>query len=376
MPNVKLPTGVDLYYESHGGGEPLIFVPSTAFSCDVWKPSQLPLADSLNLVIHDPRGCGRSVARQDVWTIEQMGADIVALMDHLNIPAAHLLGHSMGGRIALAVAENFPGRVKSLIMAASGSGPASRPGPDCVTGLPHRTVYELVSLGLPTKEQAAVLDRAEVDPLGPGRAARNGLVVRRYSTLEEAKKKAALARFQRITGAVCRGLDVSKEVEIVDGLALGDTVLVERGRDLLAFGVYHLPGVSEAPSGALYVKFLAVDPQHRKPDVQRTAGQIVVQEFAEPTNASPGFRGTADFGRRAADSERGERRAVPELRRRFPGIEVRVVPLKSALERTIVLLQRPELLERLAPRFRVGHEHRGHDRLDALQRAFRFLAGV
>jgi predicted N-acetyltransferase YhbS len=111
-----------------------------------------------------------------------------------------------------------------------------------------------------------VLDRAEVDPLGPGRAARSGLVVRRYSTLEEAKKKAALARFHRITNAVCRGLDVSKEVEIVDGLALGDTVMIERGRDLLGFGVYHLPGVSEAPSGSLYVKFLAVDPQHRKPE--------------------------------------------------------------------------------------------------------------
>ena len=148
MPNVKLPTGVDLYYESHGRGEPLILVPSTAYSCEVWKPSQMALAESLNLIIHDPRGCGRSVARQDVWTIEQMGADLIALMDHLNIPAAHLLGHSMGGRIALAAAENFPGRVKSLIMAASGSGPASRPGSDCITGLPYRTVYELASLGL------------------------------------------------------------------------------------------------------------------------------------------------------------------------------------------------------------------------------------
>jgi len=148
MPNVKLPTGVDLYYESHGRGEPLILVPSTAYSCEVWKPSQMALAESLNLIIHDPRGCGRSGARQDVWTIEQMGADLIALMDHLNIPAAHLLGHSMGGRIALAAAENFPGRVKSLIMAASGSGPASRPGSDCITGLPYRTVYELASLGL------------------------------------------------------------------------------------------------------------------------------------------------------------------------------------------------------------------------------------
>jgi predicted N-acetyltransferase YhbS len=111
------------------------------------------------------------------------------------------------------------------------------------------------------------LERVDQDPLGPGRAARGGFATRRYSTLEETKKKAALARFHRIAGGVCRGMDVSKEVEIVDGLALGDTVMLERGRDLLGFAVYHLPGVSEAPTGALYVKFLALDPQQRKPEV-------------------------------------------------------------------------------------------------------------
>lgn len=147
MPNVKLPTGVDLYYETHGTGEPLIFVPSTAYSGEVWKPSQLPLAKSLQLIFHDPRGCGRSVAEQQVYTIEQMALDIVALMDHLGFGSAHLIGHSMGGRIALSLSQNFPGRVKSLIMAASGSGPAARGGPDCIPGLPHRLVVELVALG-------------------------------------------------------------------------------------------------------------------------------------------------------------------------------------------------------------------------------------
>jgi aminoacrylate hydrolase len=85
MPNVKLSTGADLYYESHGKGDPLILVPSTAYSSEVWKPSQMPLAESLNLILHDPRGCGRSLATQKVYTIEQMAADIVALMDHLEI---------------------------------------------------------------------------------------------------------------------------------------------------------------------------------------------------------------------------------------------------------------------------------------------------
>ena len=147
MPNVKLPTGVDLYYETHGHGEPLIFVPSTAYSGEVWKPSQMPLAQSLSIIFHDPRGCGRSVATQSVYTIEQMALDIVALMDHLKIPSAHLIGHSMGGRIALSLAQNFPGRVKSLIMAASGSGPAARPGSDCIPGLPHRLVVDMVEMG-------------------------------------------------------------------------------------------------------------------------------------------------------------------------------------------------------------------------------------
>ena len=147
MPNVKLPTGVDLYYETHGQGEPLIFVPSTAFSGEVWKPSQMPLAESMNVIFHDPRGCGRSVTEQSVYTIEQMALDIVALMDHLKHSSAHFIGHSMGGRIALSLAQNFPGRVKSLIMAASGSGLAGRSGSDCIPGLPHGQVVRLVEMG-------------------------------------------------------------------------------------------------------------------------------------------------------------------------------------------------------------------------------------
>jgi len=148
MPNAKLPTGVDLYYESHGQGEPLVLIPSTAFSADVWKPFQVPgLSKSLNLITHDPRGCGRSTVKQEVYTIDQMANDVVALLDHLGIRSAHVLGHSMGGRIGLSMALNFPGRVKSLILAASGSGPAARPGSDCIPGLPHRLVVELIEMG-------------------------------------------------------------------------------------------------------------------------------------------------------------------------------------------------------------------------------------
>ncbi|MBI1848681.1 MAG: GNAT family N-acetyltransferase [Candidatus Rokubacteria bacterium] len=112
-----------------------------------------------------------------------------------------------------------------------------------------------------------LVDRRE--PRIPGARsapARGGLTTRRFSTLEEVKKKAALARFHRITNAICRGMDNGKEVEIVDGLALGDTMLLERGRDLVGFAICHTPGVSEAPAGALYVKFLAIDPPQKRPE--------------------------------------------------------------------------------------------------------------
>ena len=148
MPNVNLPTGVNLHYETHGSGEPFVVIPSTAFSGDVWKPYQVPgLSPFLQLILHDPRGTPRSRASQEVYTISQMSNDIVALLDHLKIPAAHVLGHSMGGRIALEMTLNFPGRVKSLIMAASGSGQVPRPGADCVPGLPHWLVASLVEKG-------------------------------------------------------------------------------------------------------------------------------------------------------------------------------------------------------------------------------------
>jgi hypothetical protein len=52
----------------------------------------------------------------------------------------------------------------------------------------------------------------------------------------------------------------------VDGLALGDTLLLEKGRDVIGFAICHLPPNSEAPHGSAYVKFLAIDARHRKPE--------------------------------------------------------------------------------------------------------------
>jgi len=109
------------------------------------------------------------------------------------------------------------------------------------------------------------LDRREVVNAA-AKPAKPGLGVRRYSSLEEAKKKPVMQKIRRITNAIWRGMDVAKEIEIVDGLALGDTLLLEKGREVIGFAVCHMPPNSEAPHGAAYVKFLAIDGRHKKPE--------------------------------------------------------------------------------------------------------------
>jgi pimeloyl-ACP methyl ester carboxylesterase len=148
MPIAKLSTGIDLYYESHGHGEPVVFIPGTGFAGNVWIDSQVqPLSQRFQVIVHDPRGCGRSSHPKGVYSIDAMGNDVVALLDQLDVPRAHLIGHSMGGRIGISIALNFPGKVKSLIIAAGGSGPAGKDGAESVPGLPFRLAYDLMEMG-------------------------------------------------------------------------------------------------------------------------------------------------------------------------------------------------------------------------------------
>ena len=147
MPTVTLPTGIDMYYETHGSGEPLVLIPSTAFGCNVWYPQVPELSKRLQLIVMDPRGVGRTTHAGGFYTVEQLAYDIVALLDVLGVESAHVLGHSMGGRIALALTLDFPRRVRSLIMAASGSGPATRPDTGTFPGLGIGFIGELVEKG-------------------------------------------------------------------------------------------------------------------------------------------------------------------------------------------------------------------------------------
>ncbi len=105
---------VQLYYESHGSGAPLVVL--GGLGLDVSEMGMLtgPLAESFRVIAVDNRGTGRSAKPPGPYTIEQMAADVAGLMDSLNLPSAHLAGISLGGRIAMALALDWPERWTGL----------------------------------------------------------------------------------------------------------------------------------------------------------------------------------------------------------------------------------------------------------------------
>jgi GNAT superfamily N-acetyltransferase len=130
----------------------------------------------------------------------------------------------------------------------------------------HLILYQ--KAGFKPKSLVAITGKSleRRDVAGPSWPTRGAPQLVRFSTLEESRKKALLGRLRALTGRLYRGLDLSKEVEIVDGLALGETLVLEKDRAAVGFAVCHTPGTSEAPAGALYVKFAALDPTRRRPE--------------------------------------------------------------------------------------------------------------
>jgi pimeloyl-ACP methyl ester carboxylesterase len=120
MPTVGL-NGIELYHELHGDGPPLLLVAGLASDSQSWLPVRDALAARFRLVLPDNRGCGRTRPQEAPLSVPQMADDCAVLLEALGIPRAHVLGHSMGGMIALELAARHPARVERLVLAGTGA---------------------------------------------------------------------------------------------------------------------------------------------------------------------------------------------------------------------------------------------------------------
>lgn len=111
--------GVRIHYEDSGSGEPVVFLHGALIdaatnwrsTCDALNPL------SYRTITPDLRGHGKSEKLdQPAAYGRALYEDVIALLDHLSIPAAHVAGYSLGGKLALRMASEYPERVKSLIV--------------------------------------------------------------------------------------------------------------------------------------------------------------------------------------------------------------------------------------------------------------------
>ena len=118
MPQLSLDDGVELYYEVHGTGTPLLLAAGLGGACTYWHEQIDAFANSCQLVLYDQRGTGRS-SHVPVESVEQLAKDTVQLLDRLDIERVHYVGHSTGGAIGQVLAIEHPERLISLVIYAS-----------------------------------------------------------------------------------------------------------------------------------------------------------------------------------------------------------------------------------------------------------------
>jgi proline iminopeptidase len=124
MPYATTSDNVKLYYEETGQGTPILFVHEFASDHRGWEPQMREFGKRYRCIAYSARGYTPSDVPADVgaYTYKHVMADCVAMLDHLKIDKAHLIGLSMGGYTSLQTALNHPARVRSLVLAGTGSG--------------------------------------------------------------------------------------------------------------------------------------------------------------------------------------------------------------------------------------------------------------
>jgi len=109
--------GTQLYYEVAGAGHPLVLIHAGITDHRLWDDQFVDFARSYRTIRYDLRGFGQSPMPAAPYSMRD---DLRALMDHLGVSRAHIVGLSIGGGIALDFALDYPDCVSALVLVASG----------------------------------------------------------------------------------------------------------------------------------------------------------------------------------------------------------------------------------------------------------------
>jgi pimeloyl-ACP methyl ester carboxylesterase len=109
----------DIYYEQHGNGVPLILIAGLGSDSVSWLPVIMGLAKHFKVITFDNRGVGRSSKDNSNISIKDMTDDCAVLINNLELSPVNVVGHSMGGMIAMDLSIRYPKLVDKLILEAT-----------------------------------------------------------------------------------------------------------------------------------------------------------------------------------------------------------------------------------------------------------------
>lgn len=148
--------GLHMYYELHGeAGTPIVLLHGGVMTIDLTFAGLIPeLAQRHRVIAVETQAHGRTADIDRDITYPHMAGDVVALLDHLGIDRAHVLGHSMGGGTTLELAVNHPDRVRSIVPISASVRPDGA-HPDLADPSTYAT-----STRMPTAEDFAAMGEA------------------------------------------------------------------------------------------------------------------------------------------------------------------------------------------------------------------------
>ena len=111
-----------IFYDSKGAGESLILIPGFVSGAWTWFCQTEELSKDFRVITFDPRGIGRSPNNSQNLSMETYLADVLEILDELEVEKTNVLGASFGGFIALEFALRFPEKVEKLILACTTAG--------------------------------------------------------------------------------------------------------------------------------------------------------------------------------------------------------------------------------------------------------------
>ncbi len=115
MPFVKT-NGINLHYQEHGAGDPLLLIMGITADHSVWEPHVSAWEKSFRCILPDNRGVGLTDKPSGDYTTAEMADDLAGLLNHLGLEKVRVAGVSMGGAIALQLALRYPEKVRSMVL--------------------------------------------------------------------------------------------------------------------------------------------------------------------------------------------------------------------------------------------------------------------